>query len=73
MGVRTLWRRGRDAGEQHTSPGMASGPKWPCPGESSKNVDDHGEYTRCGPTKQSELLTEPCGGCNGAERVGVRV
>jgi hypothetical protein len=38
---------------------------------SSKKVDDHGEYTRCGPAKQRELLTEPCGGYNATERVRV--
>ena len=42
------------------SPGIASGPKWPCPGVSSKVLAVKGLYLRCGPRKHSALFTEPC-------------
>jgi len=42
------------------TPGMASGPKWPCPGTSDMKDRVKGSYWRCGPTKHVALCVEPC-------------
>ena len=42
------------------TPGIASGPKWPCPGTSDMNDLVKGSYLRWGPMKHVALLVEPC-------------
>eukprot|EP00966_Prymnesium_polylepis_P097729 2263607-Prymnesium_polylepis.1 len=42
------------------TPGSASGPKWPCPGMSSKWDREMRENLRCGPMKHSALFVAPC-------------